>query len=69
MPSNGAVSCRDRCGFFSKYRETKDLAWRGFIWKYCKGEKMDECKRKASRKMHGSPPPDNMMPSGQLIAA
>lgn len=55
------------CGFFKKYQSTKDLACRGFISLYCKGEKMKECKRLEYRNMHGTPPSDDMMPNGQLI--
>jgi hypothetical protein len=56
------------CGFFVKYQSTKNLACRGFIATYCKGDKMYECKRLAYRKKNGVPPVDDMMPSGQIIA-
>ena len=56
------------CGFFKKYCTTKDLACRGFIARYCKGEKMEECKRLQYKKQHGVPPSDDMMPTGQVIA-
>lgn len=59
----------DKCGFFKKYSETKDLACRGFIRLYCNGPKMNECKRKEYRKQHGVPPDDAMMPNGTLLAA
>lgn len=59
----------EKCGFFKKYRETKDLACRGFIRMYCTGTKMNECKRKEYRLQHGVPPPDDMMPTGMLLAA
>lgn len=55
------------CGFFNKYCNTKDLACRGFIFQYCKGDKMNECKRLQYRKHHGQPPSDDMMPTGQMI--
>jgi len=57
----------EKCGFFIKYCETKDLACRGFINMYCKGTKMAECKRQEYRNKNGIPPLDDMMPSGQLI--
>ncbi len=57
------------CGFFRKYQETKILACKGFINQYCKGQKMNECKRKEYRKKHGQPPSDDLMPSGQMINA
>jgi len=57
----------EKCGFFKKYKETKDLACRGFIQMYCEGPKMNECKRKEYRKEHGAPPSDDMMPGGMMI--
>jgi hypothetical protein len=53
------------CGFFRKFNESKNLACKGFILMYCKGDKMDECKRLEYRELHGIPPSDDMMPSGQ----
>lgn len=55
------------CGFFQKYQDTLDMACRGFLNTYCRGEKMDECERKKYRMEHGKPPSDDMMPSGQMI--
>jgi len=55
------------CGFFRKYCQTKVLACQGFISMYCKGDKMKDCKRMAYKIAHGSPPPDDMLPSGQMI--
>ena len=55
------------CGFFRKYAEVKDLACRGFINQYCKGDKMDQCKRKEYSRKHGEAPSDDMMPKGQNI--
>jgi hypothetical protein len=56
------------CGFFKKYQDTKELACKGFLAMYCRGAKMGECKRKAYHVVHGTPPPDDMLPSGQMIA-
>jgi len=56
-----------KCGFFKKYEATKDLACKGFINMFCKGPKMDQCKRKEYRQKNGKPPSDDMMPSGQTI--
>ncbi len=58
-----------KCGFFKKYQSSKAAACQGFIARYCKGDKMNECKRKQYRLEHGMAPPDDMMPSGQMIAA
>jgi hypothetical protein len=57
----------EKCGFFKKYQETKNLACRGFINLYCKGPKMSECKRLEYRNKNGVPPSDDMMPNGQII--
>jgi len=58
----------ERCGFFKKYGETKDLACRGFINQFCKGDKMNQCKRKEYSKKHGESPSEDMMPNGRNIA-
>ena len=55
------------CGFLKKYQKSKNMACKGFIQKYCKGSKMDQCKRKEYLETHGTPPPDDMMPSGRTI--
>ncbi len=57
----------EKCGFFKKYKDTKELACKGFIGLYCKGEQMNECARKAYRKEHGQPPSDDMMPNGLML--
>ncbi len=63
------VECEllETCGFFRVYSDTLDMACRGFIKTYCKGERMDECKRKEYRLQHGEPPVDDMLPTGQMI--
>ena len=53
-----------RCGFFEKYSKTKDVACRGLIKVYCRGEKMNQCKRKEYSKEHGQSPSIDMMPNG-----
>ena len=55
------------CGFFQKYQKSLDLACKGFISSYCKGDKMEECHRKLYRQKNGSPPDDDMLPSGQMM--
>ena len=57
----------ETCGFFKKYQESLNLACKGFIKTYCKGERMDECKRKEYRAEHGQPPQDDMLPSGHIM--
>lgn len=56
-----------RCGFFTKYRETLDLACRGFINQYCSGPKQFECERRVFKTQHGFAPDDDMLPSGQMM--
>lgn len=57
-----------KCGFFNKYRSTKELVCIGSIRQYCMGPKLDECKRKEHRKKTGSAAPEDMMPSGEIFA-
>ncbi len=57
----------ETCGFFKKYEKDWSSACKGMIGTYCMGPKMNECKRKEYRKQHGTPPPENMMPSGQIL--
>ncbi|MBN1589669.1 MAG: hypothetical protein JW888_09150 [Pirellulales bacterium] len=57
----------ETCGFFKKYQAAKDLACKGFIKLYCRGPKMNNCKRKQYREKHGEPPSDDMLPSGHMI--
>jgi hypothetical protein len=56
------------CGFFKKHCASKESACRGFVLQYCTGSKKDECKRKEYRREHGAPPPDDMLPSGRMMA-
>ncbi len=56
-----------KCGFFIKYCETKNLACQGFITRYCKGGRIEDCERFKYKQTHGIAPPDNMMPTGQTI--
>lgn len=55
------------CGFFKKYQASQNLACQGFIKVYCRGPKIDQCKRKEYRRVHGQPPSDDMMPTGQMM--
>ena len=57
------------CGFFKKYQKTKDLACRGFIARYCKGPKMEQCERKKYYQKYNQSPSDDMLPSGQMVAS
>ncbi len=57
----------EKCGFFKKYGEVQSIACARMIKDYCTGSKMNECKRKEYRKQHGTPPADDMMPSGKMF--
>ena len=57
----------ESCGYFKKYQNTKELACKGFMQKYCKGSAMNECKRKEYRLKNGVPPSDDMLPSGKMV--
>jgi hypothetical protein len=55
------------CGFFKKYFPVNRRVCRDFIRDYCRGEMRESCERKAYRKLHGTPPSDDMMPNGVMI--
>jgi hypothetical protein len=54
----------EKCAFFQKYEKSYETACKVFIEHYCRGSKMNECKRKEYSIQHGTPPPENMMPNG-----
>lgn len=56
-----------KCGFFKKYQSTDEFACIGFISMYCRGPRMAECKRMQYRLEHGTPPPDDMLPTGSTL--
>lgn len=56
------------CGFFRKYSQINQLACKGFIVMFCRGDKQDACKRKEYKKTHGAAPSDDMMPNGGMFA-
>ncbi len=58
----------EKCGFFKKYQDTKNLACKGFVNQFCNGPHMNECKRKEYSEKNGCPPVDDMMPNGVMIA-
>ena len=59
----------EKCGYFKKYHDTKEIICQGFIRQYCRGPRQLECKRMKYREEHGTPPPDDMMPSGHMTVA
>jgi len=56
-----------RCGFFKKHGTSHQLVCQSLIIKYCKGSEMQNCKRLEYNKNYGTPPPDNMLPSGLML--
>lgn len=56
------------CGFFRKYELTKEATCRGFISTFCKGDLMDQCRRKQIKKDTGKSPSDDMMPTGLMVS-
>ena len=58
----------EKCGFFKKFGNNKDYTTQGFIELYCKGPKQNECVRKKYREEHGTPPSDDMMPTGEMMS-
>jgi hypothetical protein len=57
-----------QCGFYQKYRSSRDILCRGFLAMYCRGPKMDDCARKKHFAEHGIPPVDEMAPNGHILA-
>jgi hypothetical protein len=57
----------DRCGFFRKYKDSLNLACRGFMNSYCQGDRQLDCRRMQYRAEHGSAPEDDMLPTGQMM--
>jgi hypothetical protein len=55
------------CGFFKKYGISNKISCQALINRYCKGPDMKICKRLEYRKNYGSPPPDEMLPSGLIL--
>jgi hypothetical protein len=58
----------EKCGFFNKYKANSGVIRQGWIRMYCQShEKSDKCKRKQIRRETGTPPPDNMAPTGDMM--
>lgn len=65
---DGHCELLETCGFFKKYKVIDDLVCEELIATYCKGPKMNECKRKQYRTDQGLLPSDDMLPTGEMIA-
>ncbi len=58
----------DKCGFFKNFKGNTEVLKQGWIRMYCQSrEKSMKCKRKEIRQKTGSPPPDNMAPTGKML--
>jgi len=57
----------DQCGFFKKFGSSKEIICARYIEKYCNGAQQCECKRKQYFLEQGKVPPDEMLPSGQIL--
>lgn len=57
----------DRCGFFRKYLSTDSLGCNWFLQQYCRGSRINECRRKQYFDKYGGPPSDDMMPTGSHV--
>ena len=64
--SDESIACEflSGCAFFNKYKEALGPAYDGFVALYCKGPKLEDCKRRIYRLEKGEPPADDMLPSG-----
>ena len=59
----------DKCAFFRKYKQHLGGAYHGFVSMYCRGPKLEECKRRQFRLEKGVPPSDEMLPNGKTFEA
>ena len=57
-----------KCGFFMNYSGNNEVIKQGWIRMYCENyDKSEKCERKKMKKKTGSPPPDNMTPTGKFL--
>lgn len=58
----------DKCGFFMNYTSHLEVLKKKWIALYCENSVNSEfCERKKYRNTHGTPPGDNMAPTGTLL--
>lgn len=58
-----------KCGFFKNFQGNPEVIKQGWVRMYCENsEKSEKCQRKSYRKKTGSPPADNMSPTGKIIS-
>ena len=56
-----------KCGFFEKHGHTNEPACHALIQLYCRGPKIDACKRRGYKQRHGYMPSDDLMPDGTML--
>ena len=58
----------EKCGFFRNYRGNSENVKQGWIRLYCAAPAQSEqCERKRIRRATGTPPADNLSPTGQVL--
>ena len=56
------------CGFFKNCRANTEVIKHGWISMFCESkEKSERCVRKKIKRETGSPPADNMSPTGDMV--
>ena len=57
-----------KCGFFNNFKGNPEVVKQGWVRLYCENaEYSAKCARKAYRLKTGSPPADNMSPTGKVV--
>jgi hypothetical protein len=57
-----------KCGFFTNFKANSEAIKQGWVKMFCENkEKSEKCKRKEIRKQTGTPPADNMSPTGKML--
>jgi hypothetical protein len=66
--SKSATICEflEGCAFFNKYKESLGPAYDGFVSLYCRGPKLEDCRRRQYRLEKGEPPSEEILPNGAM---
>ncbi len=58
----------EKCGFFNNFQANSEVVKQGWIRMFCQSkERSEKCQRKKIRRETGTPPVDNMAPTGEII--
>ena len=58
----------EKCGFFRNYKGNSETVKQGWVHLYCENKaKSEGCERKRIRRATGTPPADNLSPTGQVL--